>query len=103
MLSEGDREYLWRLSRSALLDALETELRFLGFYAHDDHETPAVIHAFLEKHLDAWRTEYLGQTHVQIVESPFAQSTASEGAGTARIEVPPYIKFSDLITVSATV
>ena len=56
--TEGNRPYLLGLSHAALLEALETELRFLGLYVHGDSETPAAIHTLLEQHLDQWRTEY---------------------------------------------
>ena len=39
MLTEGDRVYLQGLSPSALLEAVESELRFLGLYAHEDQES----------------------------------------------------------------
>jgi hypothetical protein len=58
ILTEGDHPYLRGLSRAALLEALENELRFLGLYVHSDRETPAVIHTLLEQHLDQWRTDY---------------------------------------------
>jgi hypothetical protein len=58
ILIEGDRPYLQELSRAALLEALENELRFLGLYVHSDSETPAVIHALLEQHLDQWQIDY---------------------------------------------
>jgi hypothetical protein len=58
ILTEGDRPYLQTLSRAALLEVLENELRFLGLYVHGDSETPAVIHSLLEQHLDQWRTDY---------------------------------------------
>jgi hypothetical protein len=58
ILTEGDRPYLQELSRAALLEALENELRFLGLYVHGDSETPAVIHTLLERYLDQWRIDY---------------------------------------------
>jgi len=58
ILTEGDRPYLQELSRAALLEALENELRFLGLYVHGDRETPVAIHTLLEQHLDQWRTDY---------------------------------------------
>jgi hypothetical protein len=61
MLTEGDRASLQGLSRGILLEALENELRFLGFYSHDDRETPVAIHEILEKHLDQWCEGYLWQ------------------------------------------
>jgi hypothetical protein len=52
MLSEGDFDYLRSLSRTALGEVIENELRFLGLYAYEDHEAPMIIHALVEKHLD---------------------------------------------------
>ena len=40
MLTEGDRSRLRELSREALLETVETELKFLGLYPHDDRATP---------------------------------------------------------------
>lgn len=59
ILTEGDRPYLRGLPRTTLVEALENELRFLGLYAHSDTETSAVIHTFLEQHIDQWRKDYL--------------------------------------------
>jgi hypothetical protein len=59
MLSEGDLDYLRSLSRTALGEVIENELRFLGLYAYEDHEAPMIIHALVEKHLDQWRKQYL--------------------------------------------
>jgi hypothetical protein len=73
MLTEGDRIYLQGLSPSALLEAVESELHFLGLYTHEDHETPAVIHRILEEHLDAWCQLYLWSPKVEIDTSPFIQ------------------------------
>jgi hypothetical protein len=57
----GDRDYLCSLSRHALGKAIEDELRFLGLYAYEDRETPAVLHTLIEQHLDHWRHAYLAQ------------------------------------------
>jgi hypothetical protein len=54
LLSVSDLHYLQSLSRSAFLDALEHELRFLGFYADNDEETSYAIHNFLEQNVDQW-------------------------------------------------
>ena len=77
MLTEGDRVYLQGLSPSALLEAVESELRFLGLYAHEDHETPVVIHKILEGHLDAWCQLYLWSPKVEIDASPLIQESHS--------------------------
>jgi hypothetical protein len=77
MLTEGDRVYLRGLSPSALLEAVESELHFLGFYAHEDRETPAVIHRILEEHLDAWCQLYLWSPKVEIDASPLIQESHS--------------------------
>ena len=55
MLIEGDQDYLQGLSRNALLEVLEKELRFLGLYVYEDRETPVMIRAFLDRNLDTWR------------------------------------------------
>ena len=54
MLLEGDRDYLQGLSRAALLEVLEKELRFLGFYSYEDRETPVLIRDLLDRELDQW-------------------------------------------------
>ena len=54
LLKGGDQAYLNGLSRAGLLEALETELRFLGLYAHADQETPLMIRDILRQNLDAW-------------------------------------------------
>lgn len=59
MLSEGDLDYLRSLSRTALGEVIENELRFLGLYAYGDQEAPMVIHALVEQYLDQWRAQYL--------------------------------------------
>jgi hypothetical protein len=79
MLTEGDRVYLRELSPSALLEAVESELHFLGLYAHEDHETPVVIHRILEEHLDAWCQLYLWSPKVEIDDSPLIQKSQSAG------------------------
>ena len=60
MLTEGDQAYLEGLSRDALLEALENELRFLGLYAYEDQESPIVIRDFLRRNLDEWRQKPKG-------------------------------------------
>ena len=75
MLTEGDRVYLQGLSPSALLEAVENELCFLGVYVHEDHETPVVIHKILEEHLDAWCQLYLWSPKVDIDASPLIQES----------------------------
>jgi hypothetical protein len=113
MLTEGDRTYLNGLSRDALLEALETELRFLGLYTHDDQETPKVIRVFLETHLDQWCEEYLWQEEtpmpgeqqtipeqttpemkVEIEESLLIQTSSSAGTGIPMTKVTHYIGFT---------
>jgi hypothetical protein len=61
VLTEGDQDYLRGLCRDALLEVLETELRFLGLYRHNDRESPALIHALLEENIDMWREYYFGK------------------------------------------
>jgi hypothetical protein len=57
LLAVSDRNYLRSLSRSTFLDALENELRFLGFYAASDEETLHAVHAFLDRHVDQWQLD----------------------------------------------
>ena len=59
MLTEGDLDYLRSVSHTALGEVIENELRFLGLYAYGDQETPVLIHAFVNEHLDQWRIQYL--------------------------------------------
>ena len=54
LLKGGDQAYLSGLSHAGLLEALETELRFLGLYAYEDQETPVMIWDILRQNLDAW-------------------------------------------------
>ena len=68
MLTEGDQAYLEGLSRDALLEALENELRFLGLYAYEDQESPIVIRDFLRQNLDEWWKK--PDVRVQLTESP---------------------------------
>ena len=59
MFVEGDLDYLRSLSRAALGEVIENELRFLGLYAYGDHEAPRVIHNLVEQYRDQWRQQYL--------------------------------------------
>lgn len=86
MMTEGDQNYLQSLSPSALLEAVENELRFLGLYSYLDHETPTVIHDILEAQLDAWCQSYLGATKVKIADSPLIQEISSESVGNSVTE-----------------
>lgn len=53
LLEVADQSYLQALpSRSAFIEALENELRFIGLYEHGDEETAQVIHAILEEQFD---------------------------------------------------
>jgi len=107
MLMEGDRTYLQGLSRTALLEAMENELRFLGLYAHSDAETPTMIHTILEQHLDLWRMRYLSQQDSTIssaqpptpaipveIASPWVQKIMSTVSSFQIAQVPRY---SDLL------
>lgn len=93
MLTEGDRTSFRKSSRAELLNAIETELQFLGLYAHDDRETPTVIHAILEQRLDEWCNEYLWQPDVQVERSPWLQTHSSMGRGIPRTASTRYIGF----------
>jgi hypothetical protein len=108
MLTEGNLSYLLGLNRAGLIEALEHELRFLGFYHRDDRETPALIHALLEEKLDQWCEDYLrprevsmagekqpnSETKVQIEASPLIQNISSAAIGIMRTEKTQYIGFS---------
>lgn len=59
MLTEGDLDYLRALSRQALGEVVENELRFLGLYATEDPDVPLFIHTWVDQHLDQWRAQYL--------------------------------------------
>jgi len=64
MFTAGDVDYLRTLSNKDLGAALENELRFLGWYAYDDQETPAALHALIEQQLNHWRQVYLHPSHL---------------------------------------
>lgn len=66
MMKEGDRAYLRGLERSALLDVLESELRFMGLYSHRDQETPRMIRTILEERIDQLCDDYLYGAEVTI-------------------------------------
>jgi hypothetical protein len=70
MLSEGDLNYLRSLSRTALGEVIENELRFLGLYVYENQEAPMIIHNIVEQHLDQWRKQYLS-----IDPYPFSPAT----------------------------
>ena len=93
MLTEGDRSHLRELSREALLETVETELKFLGLYSHDDEETPVMIHMILRERLDQLCEAYLFGSTVQIAPSPFIQETSSEGVGRLHPDVTHDIGF----------
>ena len=61
VLTEGDRDYLRELSRTALFELLETKLKFLGLYALSNQEAPAVITRVLAENIDPWREHLLGK------------------------------------------
>ena len=61
IFTEGEPTYLRTLSRDALLEVLESELRFLGLYPHDDQEAPEIIRSFLEHHIDQWIENHILQ------------------------------------------
>lgn len=62
LLSMRDHSSMQGLSPAAFLEALESELHFLGLYPDNDRETAAVIHSILEQHLDLWYAHYLSQS-----------------------------------------
>ena len=76
-----DQTYLNGLSRDALLEALETELQFLGFYSHGNQETPVVIRDFLEREIDEW------WPRDQSIESPLSATTLSMSTGPLEAQI----------------
>src|SRR2546427_10408860 len=103
LLEAGDPAYLQGLSRSAFIDALDNELRFLGLYRHDDRETPVLIRAFVAEHADQWRMEYLSQPdnaissaqphmpHIRVeIASPLVQNIVTTTSGFQIAQVPRY-------------
>jgi hypothetical protein len=90
----GDPTYMQGLSRSAFIEALAWELRFLGLYAHDDPETPLVIHALLEQHIDEWCPMYaeawaddpwrIPEQTIHVIPSYFLQVISSACVGIPR-------------------
>ena len=70
MLTEGNQAYLEELSRDALIEALENELRFLGLYAYEDQESPIVIRSLLRQNIDKWWQK--PDVRVRLAESPLS-------------------------------
>jgi hypothetical protein len=105
MLEEGDINYLIGFNRAGLMGALEDELRFLGLYYRDDQESPALIHALLEEHLDELYDRYLRprvpetqqnpETVVQFERAPWVIFFTA-GAGALRDEGTQYHDFRPL-------
>ena len=98
ILTEGDRPYLQGLSPAELLEALENELRFVGLYAHSDTETPIVIRAILERHIEQWAKDFLAhkkqdipESHIEIEASPFASIRPSAAVGILKTRVDHHI------------
>lgn len=54
LLAEGDQDYLRGLTPDGLLQGLESELYFLGFYRHDDLARRAIVHAYLARQGQFW-------------------------------------------------
>ena len=61
VLTEGNIDYLKGLSRTALFELLETELKFLGLYTLSNREAPAVITRVIADNIDHWREHLLGK------------------------------------------
>jgi len=106
LLAVGDRSYLQGLSRPDFIEALENELRFVGLYCHDDAETPAMIHAFIEQYIDQWRIQIEQQkdalSHAQqscpeirihMSIAPFVQTTTSTTSGIPLHDTTRYVGF----------
>lgn len=79
MLAEGDEAFLVGLSRDALIEALEDELRFLGLYAYEDQESSTVIRDLLRKNLDKWWQK--PRVRVQLADSPWSLWSSGMPAG----------------------
>ena len=92
MLTEGMQPYLQSLSRPALVEMLENELRFLGLYAHSNTEAPEIIHALLERELDEWCHKYLVPRERDL--SSLRQLNASRASGVARSQETYYMGFT---------
>ena len=82
MLAEGDQTYLNGLSDEALLEALESELYFLGLYPDEDHETPEIIRDLLRRRFEEWRQK--PDLRVQLEESSVAWMPSSRAVGSLR-------------------
>ena len=107
LLQVGDPLYLEGLSPDAFLEATKNELRFLGFYAHNDSEIPHEIHAILEENLDKWHTAYniqqenalsttqplTPETKIQILAMPWIQTASSKAVGLLMTKATQYIGF----------
>ncbi len=70
IFTEGDRDYLKSLSLTDLLEVTDLELRFLGLYSYENHETIGIIRQILEKHLDSWCQSHLWIRKMKNVPRP---------------------------------
>jgi hypothetical protein len=97
LLQGGDQAYLSGLSRAGLLEALETELRFLGLYAHEEQEIPVMIRDILRQKLDAWRQSPAAE--VRISESPWIVKFSGASVGLLRSETNHRFNFTQLASI----
>ena len=101
LLKGGDQAYLSGLSRVGLLEALETELRFLGLYSHEDQETPAVIRDILRQKLDEWWQN--PDAEVRFPESLWIVKFSGAGVGLLRSETNHRFNFAQLASISTDI
>ena len=99
LLKGGDQAYLSGLSRVGLLEALETELRFLGLYAHEDQETPVIIRDILRQKLDEWWQNATAE--VRLPESPWIVKFSGAGVGLMASKANYRVNFAQLASISA--
>lgn len=98
LLKGGNQAYLSGLSRVGLLEALETELRFLGLYSHEDQETPVMIRDILRQKLDEWWQSPTAE--VRFPESTGIVKFSGAGVGLLRSETNYRFDFAQLISIS---
>lgn len=98
LLKGGDQAYLSGLSRVGLLEALETELRFLGLYPHEDQETPVMIRDILRQKLDEWWQSPTAE--VRFLESSWMVKFSGAGVGLLRSKTNYRFNFAQLASVS---
>ena len=98
LLQGGDQAYLSGLSQAGLLEALETELRFLGLYAHEDQETPVIIRDILRQKLDEWWQSPTAE--VRFPESTAIVKFSGAGVGLMASKANYHVNFAQLASIS---